>query len=194
MFGVFAFVLVRALILALVATVSVERLRTGGVSFWALTRAVRVLPTTIAVSVSALAILILGNLVSVFLGPGLGLLAFVGSLTAGVYLFAFAPAIAADEDRTLSDTLRRAFRVGRMPGSSNLWLAVLYTLGAFALLVATIPAGEIGVNPTPTAWAVAVLVNLLHVAVAATFVARYLAVAALTPDPPPPAVAVKGRR
>lgn len=194
-FAVFGFVLIRAVILALVATVSVERLRTGSVSMWSVTRAIHVLPVTVAVSVSTLAILIVGNLVSVLLGPGIGLLAFVGSLTAGVYLFAFAPAVAADEDRSLPDTMRRAIRVARMPGSSNLWLAVLYTLGAFALLLAAIPAGLIGVNPSPAAWSVAVLMNLLHAAVAATFVFRYLSVAALTPDPEPaPRPAPRRRR
>ena len=194
-FGVFGFVFVRAVVLALVATVSVERLRTGTVTSWSLRRALRVLPTTFTVSFSGLAILIIGNIVSVFLGPGLGLLAFVASITAGVYLFAFAPAVAADEDRGLPDTMRRAIRMARMPGSSNLWLAVLYALGSLALLLAAIPGGAVGVNPSALAWVVSVVANLLHVAVAVTFVFRYLSVAALTPEPPPrPAPAARGRR
>jgi hypothetical protein len=195
-FGVFGFVFFRSVVLAIVATVSVERLRTGRVTSWAVKRALRVLPTTFAVSFSGLAILIVGNIVSVFLGPGLGLLAFVAAITAGVYLFAFAPAVAADEDRTLPDTMRRALRVARMPGSSNLWLAVIYALGSLALLLAAIPGGTIGVNPSAGAWTISVLINLLHVAVAATFVFRYLSVAALTPDEPPASrqPASRGRR
>lgn len=194
-FAVFGFVFWRAVVLALIATVAVERLRTGRVSIWALKRAVRVLPTTFAVAFSGLAILIVGNIVSVFLGPGLGLLAFVASITFGVYLFAFAPAVAADEDRTLPDTMRRAIRVARMPGSSNLWLAVIYALGSLALLLAAIPGGTIGVNPSAAAWTLSVAINLLHVAIAATFVFRYLSVAALTPDPPPAErPAPRGRR
>lgn len=194
-FAVFGFVFWRALVLALVATIAVERLRTGHVTWWAAKRALRVLPTTLAVSFSGLAILIIGNIVSVFLGPGLGLLAFVASIAAGVYLFAFAPSVAADEDRTLPETMRRAIRVARMPGSSNLWLAVLYALGSLALLLAAIPGGTVGVNPSATAWSISVVVNLLHVGIAATFVVRYLSVAALTPDPPPvERPAPRGRR
>jgi hypothetical protein len=194
-FGVFGFVAWRALVLALVATIAVERLRTGRVTTWAVRRALRVLPSTLAVAFSGLAILIIGNIVSVFLGPGLGLLAFVASMTAGVYLFAFVPAVAADEDRSLPDTMRRALRVARMPGSSNLWLAVLYALGSLALLLAAIPGGTIGVNPSAAAWTISVVVNLLHVAVGVTFVFRYVSVAALTPDAPPlERPAPRGRR
>jgi hypothetical protein len=194
-FLVFGFVLFRSILVALVATASVERLRTGRVTWWTLRRAVAVLPVAFTVSFSSLAILIIGNIVSVFLGPGLGLLGFVASITLGVYLFAFAPTIAADEDRKLPDAMRRALRVARMPGSSNLWLAVLYALGSLALLLAAIPGSTIGVNPSPAAWVIAVVVNLLHVSVAATFSFRYLSVAPYVPDPPPaPPPAARGRR
>jgi hypothetical protein len=193
-FSVFGFVLVRAIVLALVTSACVERVRTGHVTAWSLRRGLHVLPITFTVAFSGLAILILGNIVSVFLGPGLGLLGFVASITAGVYLFAFAPTIAADEDRGLADTMRRAIRVARMPGSSNLWLAVIYALGSLALLLAAVPGSTIGVNPSPQAWVISVLVNLLHVAVAATFSFRYLSVAALTPDAPPSRLPARGRR
>lgn len=185
-FLVFVFVLLRSIVVALVATASVERLRTGRVTSWTLRRAIAVLPVAFTVSFSSLAILIIGNIVSVFLGPGLGLLGFVASITVGVYLFAFAPTIAADEDRSLPDAMRRALRVARMPGSSNLWLAVLYSLGSLALLLAAIPGSTIGVNPSAAAWVIAVVVNLLHVSVAATLSFRYLSVAPFMPDPAPP--------
>jgi hypothetical protein len=191
--AMFGFVLVRSILLALVTCASVERLRTGRVSVWMLRRTPRVLPVTIAVSISGLAILIVGNILSAFLGQGLGLFGLVATLTAGVYLFAFVPTVAADEDRVFSDTMRRGLRVARMPGSSNLWLAVLYVLGSLALLLAAIPGSAIGVNPTPAAWVVSVVVNLLHVAVMATFSTRYLAVAALTPDAPPAPRPTRGR-
>lgn len=194
-FGVFVLILLRSIVIALIATVSVERFRTGRVSGWALRRVLRVVPTTFTISFAGLAIMIVGQFLGFFLGAGIGLLAFVASITAGVYLFAFAPAVAADEDRGLTDTVRRAVRVGRMPGSSNLWLAVMYAVGSYALLLGAAQAGTIGVNPSATAWAVAVVANLLHVAIEATFVFRYLSVAALTPDPPPvPRSAARGRR
>ena len=188
------FVLFRSILLAVVTSATVERLRTGGVTSWSLRRTLHVLPVTLAVSLSGLAILIIGNIISLFLGQGLGLLGFVASLTAGVYLFAFAPTVAADENRTFSETMRRGIRVARMPGSSNLWLAVLYAMASLALLLAALPGSMIGVNPSPTAWIVSVVVNLLHVAVAATFSARYLAVAALTPAAPPVSRSARGRR
>ena len=45
-------------------------------------------------------------------------------MVVGVYLFGFAPTIATDEERRVTDNLVRSVRAARMPGSANLWLAV----------------------------------------------------------------------
>jgi len=85
----------------------------------------------------------------------------------------------------MPDSMSRSVRAARMPGSSNLTLAVLYVIPAVAVVVAPgKPGSLIGVNPTPGAWALAIVVNLLHVAMLATFAFRYLSVAAEVPDAP----------
>jgi hypothetical protein len=184
--AIFGFLIVRAAFMALIATTTIERLRSGRVTTWSLLRAARILPTTITVNVAGLALLIIGNIVGAFLGPGLGLLAFVSAMVAGMYLFAFAPAIAADEDRTMPAVMTRSVRGARMPGSGNLTLAVTATFGSWAILVSPIPGSQIGVNPSALAWGIVLFVNLLHVAVQATFAVRYLAVATEIPEMPAP--------
>jgi hypothetical protein len=123
------------------------------------------------------------------LGAGIGLLIAVGILMAGVYLLAFAPAIAADEDHPFSVTMSKAVRAARMPGSNNLLLAAIYVVPSIAFFSATglgaLPGSTIDVNPSVGAWVTAILINLLQMAVVATFAFRYLAVADVVPDAPP---------
>ncbi len=183
------FLAISAALQAIVTTAAVERLRTGTVTSWAARRALRVLPITIGVGVVNLGVFIAAQFAQVLLGAGIGLLIAVGILMAGVYLLAFAPAIAADEDHPFSVTMSKAVRAARMPGSNNLLLAALYVVPSIAFFSATglgaLPGGTIDVNPSVGAWVTAILVNLLHVAVVATFAFRYLAVADVVPDAPP---------
>ena len=181
--GIVLFLTVNAALHAWVTTASVESLRTGGISSWAVRRAIHVLPVTVAVGIVNLGILILANITQV-LGGGIGFLAFIGLLTLGVYLFAFAPAIAADEDRPITATLSRSVRAARMPGSNNLTLAAIYAIPAFSVLLAPVPGGLIGVNPSVAAWAISITVNVVQMAVVATFAYRYLCVADEVPDAP----------
>lgn len=183
--GVFGFLVLRGALVGLVATVSVERLRTGSVGSWSLRRLARVLPVTIGVNLLSLSVLIVGNVISTLLGPGIGLLIYFVALVGTLYLTAFVAVIAADEDRRLPDTMRRAMRVARIPGAGNLTLAALYAIPSYALLVAPLPGSLVGVNPTALAWAISIVVNLLHVAMGATFTFRYLSVAAEIPDVAP---------
>jgi hypothetical protein len=182
----FGFLFFRAVLVSLLTTVLVERLRAGSVSGWALKRLLRVLPLAIAVNFMALFLLIIANIAAAFFGSGLQTLVSVAALAFGVYLTAYITTVAADEDRTQSDGLRRGVRVARQPGSNNLWIAALYVLVNFILLLLPLPGGLIGVNPSFGSWVVAIVVNLLHVAVLATFVYRYLAVAPLVDEAPPP--------
>jgi hypothetical protein len=77
-----------------------------------------------------------------------------------------------------------------MPGSNNLLLAALYVVPSIAFFSATglgaLPGSTIDVNPSVGAWVTAILVNVLQMAVVATFAFRYLAVADVVPDAPPP--------
>lgn len=180
----FALLLWRALVLSILTTALVERARTGGVSAWAARRAIRVLPLAIGLNLLSLFLLILAQIVAAFFGAGLQALVQVGAIAFGVYLGAFVTTVAADEERTQSDTLRRAVRVARQPGSGNLTLALLYVVLLFISLFFPLPGGLMGVNPSPAAWAVATLINTLHVCVLATFVYRYLVAAPGIDDAP----------
>jgi hypothetical protein len=181
------FLVISASLHALVTTVAVERLRTGGVTSWAARRALRVFPITMGVAIVNLGVLIAAQF-GQLLGAGIGLLVAVAVLMAGVYLLAFAPAIAADEDHPMPFTLSKSVRAARMPGSNNLLLAALYVVPSIALFSAistgAIPGSTIDVNPSVGAWVTAVLVNLLHMAVVATFAFRYLAAASVVPETP----------
>jgi hypothetical protein len=166
-----------------VTTTAVERMRTGSVSIWSIRRGIHVWPVAIAVAVVNLGVLILANFVQL-LGGGIGFILAVGLLVAGVYLFAFAPAIAADEELSLPLTLSKTVRAARLPGSNNLTLAVLYAVPSFALLLAPLPGSLIGVNPSVGAWTISIVINVLQMAAVAMFAFRYLAIGADVPDVP----------
>jgi hypothetical protein len=75
-------------------------------------------------------------------------------------------------------------RAARMPGVGNLGMAALYVIPAIAIIVAPgKPGNVIGVNPSVGAWALVLLVNVLHAAMLAAFAFRYLAVADEVPEP-----------
>jgi hypothetical protein len=181
------FLVISAALQAVVTTIAVERFRTGTVTSWALQRSLRVLPVTIGAGVANLGVLIAAQL-GQLLGAGIGLLLAVGILMAGVYLFAFAPAVAADEDRPMPVAMSRSVRAARMPGSNNLLLAALYVVPSIAILSATslgaLPGSTIDVNPSIGAWVAVFLLNLLQMAVVATFAFRYLSVAEVVPEAP----------
>jgi hypothetical protein len=184
-----AFLAISAALQAVVTTVAVERFRAGSVTSWAVRRALHVWPFTIAIGVANVGVLIAAGLGRV-LGAGIGLLITIAILMAGVYLLAFAPAIAADEDHAIPFTLSKAVRAARMPGSSNLLFAALYVVPSIAILSATslgaLPGSTIDVNPSIGAWVTVILLNLLQAAVVATFAFRYLSVADVVPDAPTP--------
>ncbi len=189
--GLLAF---HAAVNAIVATLSVEQLRTGSVSMWAIRRAGKVIRTTLAVGFMSLGLLIVGNLIALFLG-GIGqLFGLIGALVIGVYLFGFAPAIAADEERRLTDTLTRSVRSARMPGSANLWFAIIYVLASLVSVLAPLPGSTIGLTPAIAAWAVVIVLSVGHLVVQSTLAYRYLAVAEAVPEQAPPRTADARRR
>jgi hypothetical protein len=188
--GIAAFIVVSAALQAIVTTVAVERLRTGGVTSWAARRSLHVLPVTIGVGIANLGVLIAAQF-GQLLGAGIGLLVAIGFLMAGVYLFAFAPAIAADEEHPLPYTMAKSVRAARMPGSNNLLVAAVVVVPSLALISATgfgaLPGSTIDVNPSVGAWVTVILLNVVHMAVVAMFAFRYLAVAHAVPEPAAPA-------
>ena len=184
--GLAGLLLVHAALAAVIATLCVEQFRTGGTSSWAIRRALRVIRTTAAVGLLGLGLLVAGNLIAALFGSIGVILGLVGSMVVGIYLFGFAPAIAADEDRRVSDVLIRSVRASRMPGSANLWFAIGYVLLALITVVAPLPGSEVGVTPSISAWAACILINLFGVVVQAILVYRYLVVAPEVPEQPAP--------
>ena len=185
LFGIIAFLAVRAIALALLTAAVVEALEDGRVTRACLRRGFRALPVTFAVCIIGVGILTLSSFFGPLLGPGFGILLQVGALVFGLYLFTFAPIVAVDEGRSMPDSLARSVRAARIPRAGNLTLAALYVVPSIAVIVAPgKPGNLIGVNPTIGAWVFVLLINLLHVALLATFAFRYLSVAHEVPEPP----------
>jgi hypothetical protein len=197
LYWIVAFVAVRAIGLALFTAAVVESLEDGRVTRACLGRGLRALPVTFAACIIGIGIFTLSSFFGPLLGPGLGILLQVGALVVGTYLFTFAPIIAVDERRSVPVSLTRSIRAARIPGAGNLALAALYVVPSIAVIVGPgEPGSLIGVNPPTGAWVFAILINLLHMALLATFAFRYLSVAHEVPEPPqrPPSSTVRGRR
>jgi hypothetical protein len=191
--GFFGGIAVHSLLSALVATTVVERLRTGSVTMWSVRRAARVFRVTGVVAVIALGMFMVGQIALAILGQ-IGVLVFIGVLVMGVYVLGFAPAIAADEDRSLAGTLTRSVRAARVPGSANLWVAILYVFICAAAVVLPLPGSTIGVTPSIGGWVFVIVAGLFHVLVQTTLAYRYLVVAPDVPEQPTPRVSSAGRR
>lgn len=184
-FAILGFVALRAVVQAGLVAAIVDVLRTGSSGRWSLVRALSALPVTLAVNVAGIGLLTLASLLGPLLGPAFGLLIQMGVLVGGIYVLSFAPVIAVDERRTLSDAMGRSVRAGRMPGSGNLTLASMYVIASVALLVVPgKPGSELGVNPGVGAWLLVLMANLLHVVMQATVAFRYLCVADEVPEAP----------
>lgn len=197
LFGILAFLAARAIALGILTAAVVEALEDGRITRACLRRGLRALPVTFAICIIGVGILTLSSFFGPLLGPGFGILVQVGALVAGLYLFTFAPIIAVDEGRTMPESLARSVRAARIPGAGNLALAALYVVPSIAVVVAPGEPGSLfGVNPTIGAWVFVLLINLLHVALLATFAFRYLSVAHEVPEAPvrPTTSAGRGRR
>ena len=174
-----------------------ETLRSSTHGRWTLVRALRTLPAAFAVSMAGVSLFIVANILGSLLGLSFQFLVQVASLVAGVYLFGFAPVIAADEGRALGDALGRSVRAARMPGTGNLSLAAIYVMVSFVLSFVPGPGSDLGVNPAVSAWVFVLVVNLFHVIVLSAIAFRYLSVAEEVPEAAPkrrPDQRPRGRR
>lgn len=184
--AILAFVVLRAIVQAVLVAIIVEVLRSSSLGRWTAVRALRTLPAALAVNMAGMGLLTLASIIGPLLGPAFGLLIQMGALVGGVYLLSFAPVIAADEGRRLAEAMGRSVRAARMPGAGNLTLAAIYVVASVALLVAPgKPGSDLGVNPSAGAWAMVLAVNLAHVVVQAAIAFRYLSVADALPEVAP---------
>ncbi|CAN5778518.1 hypothetical protein BH18ACT17_BH18ACT17_06250 [soil metagenome] len=182
--AILGFVALRAIVQALLVAAIVDALRQAPLGPSTLARALRTLPVALAVNMCSVGLLIVTTLVGSVI-PTLTLFLQLGGLVGGVYLFSFAPVIAADEGRRLPDAMGRSVRAARLPGAGNLTLAAIYVVASFMVAAIPWPGSELGVNPTVGAWAIVLVANLLHVAMQAALAFRYLSVAHEVQGPAP---------
>jgi hypothetical protein len=180
--------LVHALGHSIAVGLALETVETGRASRWGAIRGLRAFPVSFVIHALGVAVYIASGIVGGVGGPGLSQLVQVVIFALAVWAFAFAPVIAVTEGRGLRDSLGRALRAARLPGSGNLTFAILYTVPWFATFVATsvgaVPSSGLDVNPAYPAWIFAIVVTLLHIALIAAFAVRYLAIADDVPDAP----------
>lgn len=188
------FIVVRAVVIAVLTSMAVDVLQTGTTSRWSLVRALRILPIALSVNIGCLGLLVVANFIGPLLGSGFGLLILMAALVGGFYLLGFATTIAATERRGLAETMGRSARAARMPGAGNLTFAALYVLTSVAILAIPKPGSLVGVNPSITAWAIVLVASLGHAVVIATLAFRYLSVADEVPEAPARAPKSRGRR
>jgi hypothetical protein len=182
--AILGFVVLRAIVQALMIGAIVDVLHGSSLGRWTLARALRTFPVALAVGLAGVGLLTLASILGPLLGPAFGLLIQMAALVGGVYLLGFAPVIAAEEGRWLPDTMGRSIRAARIPGAGNLTLAAIYVVASIALLVAPgKPGSNLGVNPSVGAWVLVLVANLLHVAMQATLAFRYLSIADEVPEP-----------
>lgn len=178
-----AFLLVRSLILAVLTGMIVESLRTGRVTARGALGGLRALPPIFGVGIIELGSVFMGSLIIGF--TGLGLLGVVLVLVAILFAFGYAPVISVREPRGLQWIARKSIRAARIPGSQNIFLALIYTILALVILPVLIPGGQaVAVNPSVATWIGILLVNLFHVVFLAVYCHRYLYAEDEIPDPP----------
>jgi hypothetical protein len=183
---IIVFAVFRAVVMAIITVAIVQVLDDGKVSASALPRGLRILPVTLAVGFMNMGILTLATVLLQFVG-GIGLLLDMAGLVLGLYLFVFAPIMAAAEGRGMAESLSRGIRAARIPGAGNLLMASLYVFPSVALLFTQGQFGaRLGVNPTAGAWVFVIVINVMHLVFLATFAFRYLSVSADVPDAPEP--------
>src|SRR4029434_6005629 len=125
----------------------------GRVSSWGLLRGIAAIPTVIAVQVLSFTLILVSNIIFPVLGPGIGLLAAVGSLVGGLFFLGFAPTAAVRQRRGVVETIGRAGRAAMLPGSRHLLFCGLYFFIALPVVVGLAPGGgEVTANPTLFGW------------------------------------------
>lgn len=179
------FLLLRALVVAVVTGLIVVRLEGEGTALEGLLRGLRAYPTVLTVNVIAMVSMLAGSTVLPFLGAGIGFLGYVAVLVAVLFFLAFAPAAAVREERPVVETLRRSGRAALMPRSRHILMCLLYIFLALPMLLAFAPEGNfLTVNPSIRAWVYGLCASFIHVAFLAAFSYRWMAVEDEVPERP----------
>jgi hypothetical protein len=181
------FVVVRGILTGLLAGLAVDALR-GRASRWSLVRGARAIPAAVVASVLAFMVAFVASTTGLLLGAAFGQLAQLAAPLLGIYLFGFAPVVAADEGSGASSSISKGVRAARLPGGGNVLFAAAFVLLVIVLQIlpafVTRGAGSIGANPSLGAWAYVLVVNLVHVGVFVGLCYRYLSIADEVPEAP----------
>jgi hypothetical protein len=112
----------------------------------------------------------------ILLGPFIGPLAIAITFVGPAFFLVFAPVIAVRESRGLRESLRLSVRAARLRGPQHVLLVFSYVMATLFLFISTQGTAATPVTPTVVVWAYVLFVNVLHVAVLAGVVYRWLAV------------------
>lgn len=178
-------IVIRGVLYGLLAGMIVESLEDGRVSAWGLLRGVAAIPTVIVVQVLSFTLILGSNIVFPVLGPGIGLLAAVGSLVGGLFFLGFAPTAAIRQRRGVVETIRRSGRAAMLPGSRHLLFCGLYFFVALPVVVGLAPGGgDITANPTFSGWLFILASSVLHLAFMAGLAYRWIVAEPSVPEEP----------
>ena len=177
--------LLRSLVYALLAGIIVESVEDGRVSRWGLVRGLAAIPTVLAVNLLSFSLILASNIIFPVLGPGIGLLAAIGSLVGGLFFLGFAPTAAVRQHRPVVETIRRSGRAAMLPGSRHVLFCALYFFVALPVVVGLAPGGsEITANPTLSGWIFILAASVLHLAFMAALAYRWITVEPEVPEEP----------
>jgi len=178
-------ILIRGVLYGLLAGMIVESLEDGRVSSWGLLRGVAAIPTVIVVQVLSFTLILASNIIFPVLGPGIGLLAAVGSLVGGLFFLGFAPTAAVRQRRGVVETIRRSGRAAMTPGSRHLLFCGLYFFIALPVVVGLAPGGgEVTANPSFFGWVFVLAASVLHLGFMGGLAYRWIVVEPSVPEQP----------
>jgi hypothetical protein len=178
-------ILIRGVLYGLLAGMIVESLEDGRVSSWGLLRGVAAIPTVIVVQVLSFMLILASNIIFPVLGPGIGLLAAVGSLVGGLFFLGFAPTAAVRQRRGVVETIRRSGRAAMLPGSRHLLFCGLYFFIALPVAVGLAPGGgEVTANPSFFGWVFVLAASVLHLGFMGGLAYRWIVAEPSVPEQP----------
>jgi hypothetical protein len=179
-----AFLIVRSLIVGGFAGMMVEAIEDGRVTMQGVRRGLRGFPPILGVEILGFGAVLVGQ-IAVFI-TGLQFIGIVLLLSAVLFFLGYAPAIAVADGGGLAAVVRRSIRAARVPGSQNIYLAVLCVVTSILLVPLGPGVQLVNASPGVGAWIWTILMNIVQLVFLAAYVYRYLYASPAIPDTPPP--------